>query len=45
MVIGAELVANDCQQKSQIMERLYQNHISKYTSNIHQHKNKQQWFV
>lgn len=40
MVIGAESVANDCQQKSQIMERLYQNHISKCTSNIHQHKKK-----
>lgn len=38
MVIGAESVANDCQQKSQIMERLYRNHISKCTSNIHQHK-------
>lgn len=40
MVTGAESVANDCQQKSQIMERLYQNHISKCTSNIHQHKKK-----
>lgn len=40
MVIGAESVANDCQQKSQIMERLYQNHISKCTTNIHQHKKK-----
>lgn len=35
MVTGAESVANDCQQKkSQIMARLYQNHISKCTINI-----------
>ena len=40
MIIGAESVANDYQQKSKIMERLHQNHISKCTSNIHQHKKK-----